>query len=301
MKTKPFHFRYVNEIIGGFVLLVIALLVLAVFVAGRAQGWFEDVYEVPIDFPPQGSLDLQIGSPVQILGTEVGRVEKIAIDEEGFMTGLITVKGDFYRFVRTDSRVIVKKKFGVAGDAFIEVTKGSGPELPAGAGLVASKDTDLNELLSELLSQVREAILPVIESYKNLAVEYTALASDLRNEQGALQKMLVNLEAVTAQLNNGEIKTAIDELNLILADVRGATHVLPSAAKTLGSEMEQVPGTVLMTQDALLEAGRLIEGIQRHWLIRNYIPQQEAAPMIPVFNIDMPAPEKTGPVENVSP
>jgi len=301
MKNRPFHFRYINEIIGGFVLTVIALLVVAVFVAGRAQGWFEDVHKIHIDFPPQGSLDLQIGSPVQILGATVGRVEEINIDEDRNMTGLITVKGDFYQFVRSDSRAIIKKKFGVAGDAFIEITKGMGSEpLPPGAGLVASKDTDLNELLQELLSQVREAILPVIESYKNLAIEYTALASDLRNDQGALQKMLANLEAITAQLNDGEIKAAVDQLNVILADVRAATQVLPSAAQTIGDEIKDVPGTVLMTQEAIMEAERLIEGIQRHWLIRKHIPQTERTPMIPVFDVRNPAPAP-GPIEEQAP
>jgi len=103
--------------------------------------------------------------------------------------------------------------------------------------------------------------------------------------------MLGNLEAITAQLNNGEIKNAVDQLNAILADVRAASGVLPSAAQTIGNEIKDVPGTVLMTQEALMEAERLIEGIQRHWIIRNYIPQKEATPLIPVFDVKNPQPD----------
>jgi len=162
MKNKPFHFRYINEIIGGFVLMVIALLVVAVFVAGRAQGWFEEVYKIHIDFPPQGSLGLQIGSPVQILGATVGRVEEINIDEDRHMTGLISVKGDFYQFIRSDSRAIIKKKFGVAGDAFIEVTKGMGTESlpPAAAGIIepgARSDPAGDRELQESCGRVHRA------------------------------------------------------------------------------------------------------------------------------------------------
>jgi len=269
MKSKPFQFRYVNEIVGGFVLLVVFLLIAAVIVAGRAQGWFEPVYKIHLDFPPQGSLDLQIGSTVQILGTTVGRVERIEVDEEGFMTGLITVKGDFYQFVRSDSRALVKRKFGIAGDAFIEITKGTGPELPPGAGLVAIKDTDLNELLEDLLSQVRESTVPLLESVKSAADEYAGLAADMRNEEGWLVKTLANVEGVTRRLDQGEgpagllladeemakslrgivdnVEAAIEQLNLILADVRGATIELPPMARTVNQEIQDLPGTVMLT------------------------------------------------------
>ena len=37
--TKPFKFRYVNEIAGAFVLVVILALLGGVLVAARAQRW----------------------------------------------------------------------------------------------------------------------------------------------------------------------------------------------------------------------------------------------------------------------
>lgn len=250
--NKPFQFRYVNEIVGGFVLLVMALLVVAVVVAGRAQGWFETVHRIRIDFPSEGSLDLQIGSPVQILGTTVGKVELIEVDELGFMTGIITVKDDFYQFVRTDSLAVVKKKFGIAGDAFIEITKGSGPPL-GGAGLAPFKDTDINELLQELVTQLRESIMPLMDSVKNTVDEYGVLAAGLSSPESALQSTLANLQAITGQVNQ---------------------------------ELETLPGTLLMTQEAILEAERLIEGIQRHWLLRGAMkPRHEPTELISLYDI----------------
>lgn len=307
MKNKPFQFRYVNEIVGTFVLLVIALLIASVVIAGRAQGWFEPVYRIPLDFPPQGSLDLQIGSPVQILGTTVGRVEEITVDEDGFMTGLITVKGAFYQFVRTDSRVIVKKKFGVAGDAYVDIAKGSGPEIPPGGGLVAIKDTDLNELLQDLLGQIRETTVPLLESVKSAVDEYAGLGADMRSAEGPLQKMLMNLENITRKIDQGEgpagklvgdeqmaemmqqmvkqLQDTIAQVQEILGDVREVTAELPDMAKTVGGEMQDVPGTVAQTKETIREAERLIEGLQRHWLLRKYIPQTEPTALIPSYDV----------------
>jgi len=307
MKTKPFQFRYVNEIVGGFVLLVIILMIVAVFLAGRAQGWFEPVRKIGLDFPPAGSLGLQVGSPVEILGTTVGRVEMIEVDEDGFMIGTISVKGDFIQFVRSDSRAIVKKKFGIAGDAFIEITKGRGPDLPPGAGLVASKDTDLTELLEQLLSQVREATVPLLESVQRTADEYGNLAADLRAVDGPVRKIMSNVEGITRKIEQGEgtagklisdeqlgetiqqmltqINESIKQVQKILNDVQGATVELPAMARTVGREVQDLPGTVILTQDTIRETEKLISGIQRHWLIRKHIPQYEPTPYIPAYDV----------------
>jgi len=314
MKTKPFQFRYVNEIVGVFVLLVVALLVAAVVLAGRAQGWFEPVHRLHIDFPPEGSLNLQQGSPVQILGATVGGVESIIADEDGFMTAIITVKGDFFQYVRTDSRVIVKKKFGVAGDAYIDITKGTGPALPHGAGLVATKDIDLVVLVQNLVTQVSDAVLPLIESVRKAVDETAGLLGDVRSVDMPVQKLLSNIESITARINRGEgpagrivsdeemakqidalvaqVREAMAQLQAILADVQKTAAELPPMAKTVGGEVQSIPGTVALTQETIRETEKLIEGLQRHWLLRKYIPQPASTPLIPVY--DIPKPVKAG-------
>lgn len=299
MKSKPFHFRYVNEVVGGFVIFVVLLLVAAVVVAGRAQGWFEPVYKVQLLFSSEGSFDLQIGSPVVILGTTVGRVEEISVDEEGYMSAMVTVKGDFFQFIRTDSMAKVKKKFGIAGDAFVEISRGSvGERIASGDSLAASKDTDINELLTTLLDEVKKSILPLLDSVKGAADQYNGLAADLRVIVGKIESgqgpagMLVNDEA-TAQ----RIKDLLDETQKILSDIRGATVELPPMARTVNKEVQDLPGTMLLTQETLRETEQLIEGIQRHWLLRKYMKPQEPPPaLISVHdiprNVASPAPVK---------
>ena len=46
--------------------------------------------------------------------------------------------------------------------------------------------------------------------------------------------------------------------------------------RSLQGEMEDLPGLVKQSQDTLVQAEKLIEGIQKHWLIRGYIEQGEA-------------------------
>ncbi len=280
--SKPFKFRYVNELVGSFVLLVLTVLLLGIILAGRAQEWFEPEQEVLVSFPEEGSLGLQKGAEVQILGTPVGRVAKIRVEEDGRMTGLLTVKGGFIRFVRADSRVVVKKKFGVAGDAFVEITQGRGAAHDFNQPMLATKDTELTEIAQDILKRLQENTVPAIQ-------EYTALAADLRSTNGPLMKLLANLEQITAGLEKGEGSvgqllqdpSAAQEIQRILADVKAATAQLPPVAARVGRESEDLPGLMVQTQETLREAERLIEGIQQHWLIRHYVPAPPATEMIP--------------------
>ena len=64
-------------------LLVVVALVAGIVLAGRAQDWFEKVYEIRLILPAEGSLGLQKGAEVQILGTAVGRVDRIRVLEDG--------------------------------------------------------------------------------------------------------------------------------------------------------------------------------------------------------------------------
>ena len=287
--NKPFKFRYVNEIVGSFVLVVLAALVVGIILAGRAQEWFEPVHVLRMSFPAEGSLGLQKGAEVQILGTTVGTVQGIRIREDGRMRGRLTVKGDFIRFVRIDSEALVKKKSGIAGDAYVEITQGHGLERDPEMPLNVVKDTEITEIAQDILKRLQENTVPAIQ-------EYTALAADLRSTNGPLMKLLANLEGITAGLERGEgsagqllrdpavadeIERILDEVKKILVDVKAATAQLPPVAARVGKETEDLPGLMVQTQETLREAERLIEGIQQHWLIRKYVPTPPATEMIP--------------------
>ena len=53
--------------------------------------------------------------------------------------------------------------------------------------------------------------------------------------------------------------------------VTGASTNLPAISDVLGQEAKDLPGLVLQTQTSMRELERLIEGMQRHWLLRKYV------------------------------
>lgn len=294
--NKPFKFRYVNELVGSFVLLVVAALIAGIIFAGHAQDWFEPVNQIRLDFPEEGSLGLQKDSDIQILGTSVGRVGRIRVSDDGSMHATLEIKGSFIRFVRSDSRAIVKKKFGVAGDAYVEITQGRGAELGENPVMRAVKDTEITEIAQDILRQIQDATLPLLQ-------EYTKLAADLRDPNGPLMKLLANLDEISRGLAGGEgsagqflrdtktveeVDRILAQVRAILADLKETTARLPPMAATVGREVDALPGTVVQSQETLRETERLIEGIQQHWLIRKYVPSEQLPDMIPAIQAGGP-------------
>ncbi|NCC52059.1 MAG: MCE family protein [Spartobacteria bacterium] len=308
--AKPFKFRYVNEVVGTFVLLVLLLLVAGVFVAGKAQGWFEPRYTYFVTFPPAGAEGIQQGAEVRILGTLVGSVDEVLVSDNGVMEGKLIVKGDFRRFIRTDSKAILKKKFQVAGDAYIEITRGESPTLmEERAYIPCSKDTELIEMVFSLVDQLRAEAIPLLDQISLAVTEYTGLATDLRDPTGHVQQLLARVDNLAAEVEQGhgavgkllkDPKTAeeiervvataneiVVQIQAVLVDVKEMTKDLPETMRRTDAILadvkqvtEQLPQTTEQTQAMLYESQKLIEGIQQHWLIRGYVEPSTYSPRI---------------------
>src|ERR1043165_7789860 len=138
---QRFKFRRVNEITGTFVLIIVAVLIAAVIWTGRSQRWFRSNVTLRIVLPEAGAAGIRQGSEVYFLGTLVGSVSDVIVDPTGRMEAQANIRYDFFRFVRADSSAAVKKKFGVAGDSFFEITRGQGDPLPEKNAAIACNDT----------------------------------------------------------------------------------------------------------------------------------------------------------------
>ncbi len=298
--AKAFKFRYVNEIVGTFVIVVLLLLVVGIFLAGHAQQWFVPVYRLTIEFPPEGSFGLKPGAEVIVLGTVVGSLEKITVSEEGMMTGRLAIKGDFIRFVRADSKAIAKKKFVVAGDSFIEITKGEGRKLPEGAVLECVKDTEITEMVQDVVRQIREATIPAIDQARLAMEEYTGLAADFRDPDGNVQRLVGDLKEIVEGIKDGEGAAGkvlrdpeiAEEVKRMVEDISAAVSRFPVIMETVSEEVRDASGLVLQSREMLRESQRLIEAIQEHWLIRPYVKRGIPSTRIPAAAVGGPDPEE---------
>ncbi len=298
--AKKFKFRYVNEIVGGFVILVVLLLLAGVLVAGHAQHWFETMYEIHLKFPPEGSMDLLTGAEVMLLGAKVGSVQDILVDDDGNITGTIRVRGPFAkRFVRVDSIALVKKKMVVAGDAYIELSRGTGEELPrTGGEIKCVKDTEIMQMLEEALESLRQQATNTLALVNGAITEYTELAAGLNDPQSNLQLLLANANGLLDDIRKGQgvpakvlndpamakevedivsqVQALMTKINAMAAELQTVVAKLPPMADTMAGEVDNLPVVVGETQTLMRETTTLLDGLQKHWLLRKYMGSDDA-------------------------
>ena len=315
MSKQRFKFRHVNEITGTFVILVVAALIAAVMWTGYRQRWFRGTVTLRIVLPEAGAAGIRQGSEVHFLGTLVGTVSDVIVDEAGRMEARASIRSDFFRFLRIDSSAVVKKKFGVAGDAYFDITRGEGRPLPKKDASIICKE--LPGTMESAIEEVRSAVLPVLEklsagldTWTTLgeklsagADAWTKLGTNLDESRQHLDQLIGRLDGLVAGVEQGkgtagklltdpaiadELKTILDKGNVsmdqlqgILKDVELAGDDLAVVSEALAIEAKDLPGLVLQAQQTLHELERLIEGVQKHWLIRKYIEQPQPNTRIP--------------------
>ncbi len=311
-----FKFRRVNEITGTFVLVVVAVLIAAVVWTGRSQRWFKSNVTLRIVLPAAGAAGIRQGSEVYFLGTLVGTVSDVVVDETGRMEAQANIRRDYFLFVRADSSAVVKRKFGVAGDSFFEITRGEGRPLPEkNASIVCNEQ--FQSALEAAVEEVRHEAMLVLKKVNGGLDTWTKLGADLGETRQHLDQLTVRLEKMAAGVEAGkgtvgklitdtaladeaqkllaraneamsELQGVVTNLNVAVKNVRDGTARLPEITDAVANETKDLPGLVQQTQTSMRELERLVEALQRHWLLRKYVNQTNPPPVRPL-------PENAGP------
>jgi phospholipid/cholesterol/gamma-HCH transport system substrate-binding protein len=304
-----FKFRRVNEITGTFVLVVIAVLIAAVVWTGRSQRWFKSNVTLRIILPADGAAGIRQGSEVYFLGTLVGSVSDVTADPTGRMEAEADIRRDFFRFVRADSSAVVKKKFGVAGDSFFEITRGKGQPLPEKNASIVCKE-QYQSALEAAVEEVRAEVMLVLKKVTGGLDTWTTLGTNLITTRGRLDQLVGRVDSMAADVQAGkgtvgklltdsatadELKTllananhSVDKLQVTLKNLQTASDNaqlastnLPAISEALGHEAKDLPGLVLQTQISMREIERLVEAMQRTWLLRKHVNHTNPPPLRP--------------------
>lgn len=301
--AEGFKSRYINEIAGGFVLLAVFLLVAGIYLAGHAKGWFEPKLVLHTRFSTtEGTFGLQEGAEVRILGTLAGRVGQIYPVEDGSMESTMILLSRFQRFVRKDSIARVKKKYEVAGDSYVDITLGDPktPQLETGDYIPCEKDVELIQAAQKALDDVRAKLAPIMTQVEETLENINSITHKIDVGDGTMgrllsdRKMAENLDTAIAEIRRtGEMLTgSVYRVDGVLAELKDFATTLNVAAAPLPElsaradailkdirtvsagmtgEVAGVHGVLFQAQHTLHETERLIEGLQRHWLVRGYV------------------------------
>ncbi len=75
---------------------------------------------------------------------------------------------------------------------------------------------------------------------------------------------------------------SVDETQVTLNNLQQASTNLPGISDAVGKEAKDLPGLVMQTQVSMREIERLVEAMQRTWLLRKYVNQTNPPPLRPL-------------------
>jgi phospholipid/cholesterol/gamma-HCH transport system substrate-binding protein len=128
------------------------------------------------------------------------------------------------------------------------------------------------ERLEQLIGRLN-LIVAGVEQGKGTAgklISDTALADEAQN-------LLVR-----ANKTMGELQGMVTNLNVVVKNVQDGTARLPEITDAVADEAKDLPGLVRQTQASMREMERLVEAMQRTWLLRKYVNPTNPPPLRPL-------------------
>ena len=205
MKRSIFGVYQLDEIVGAVVLACIGVFIAVLINAGLLKDWFQPSFTLRILLPDEGVSGLAPGAEVQVLGTRAGEVRRIVIDPNQRMHAVARVEDQMRPFIRRDSVVSIRRQFGVAGAAFIDISRGSGPELDwSYAVIAATSERAATDTIGQMVDELRAKIMPLIDDVQKAVLAFTVVAQRAVDPAGPLEQTLASAAGIARRVETGE-------------------------------------------------------------------------------------------------
>jgi phospholipid/cholesterol/gamma-HCH transport system substrate-binding protein len=204
-----------NLMVGTVVLVAVAILFLAIFAIGQEQALFSPQERFYLVLP--NAQGLQVGSPVKLVGVQVGAVSEVRLPEgpdERNLQVTLKIKSSYANRIREDTEAKLRFLNPLGGERFIELTLGSPDEksLPPGSEIVAplseldillTQGTDIASNVAEVTNTLR-VVFDRIERQEGILGQLLLSPTFAADTLLDLGSTAASLRRVTAQLEQGD-------------------------------------------------------------------------------------------------
>jgi len=278
MKLK---IRFVDQLVGIFVLVaLVALAVLLIFM-GMNQRWFAKDYSFESKFISATSLS--VGMPIHLKGFKIGAVDEISLNDDNTVRITFHIFDTYYDRVKQNSILeLVVNPLGLGGGSLVFYPgKGDGTPLPEGTYIpsldfeegqrIADNDLADMPMRSDAITNIVNDIGPVLKSANKtinslndlvkttnatLHGEVEGPVGDTVNQVIAL---LAEVERIVAVLNKRVNELSVEATGLV-QKVGGTINEVNGVIRQTDTVMANV---VLMSED-LTRVSSNIESVSRN-------------------------------------
>ena len=254
--------RHTDEWIGALVLAAVALLLIAALQAGVLRDWFKPTAELRLVLPSTGLAGLEVGADVEILGTRAGRVEQIVLDPDQQMYAMLEIDEQATAFIRRDSTAVIRRRFGVAGAAFVDIARGTGEEMDwTYAVIEAVTERAPTDSVSALIDEARQKVFPILDNANRVTQSLAEVAERINRGEGNVGRLLVDESMVReVEATVGSARDAVAALNVLMADLQKSAGDINALTQQV-SGPDGVPAVLAQTDESLATLKKILDDV----------------------------------------
>jgi phospholipid/cholesterol/gamma-HCH transport system substrate-binding protein len=300
--------RYMDEWVGLLVLLSVVVFFGVALQAGVLRDWFKPVSTLRILLPESGVGGLSVGADVEVLGTRAGTITRVVIDPSQQMHAVAEIDEQATAFIRRDSHAVIRRRFGVAGAAYVDIARGHGQELDWNYAVIqAETERAPTETVGALIDEVRAKIFPVLDDAgramdalgttmkrieqgegsvgrlvrdETLVRNLEATAADARETVADVRAMLARLNApdggVPELLQRAD--ATLTSLQTAMGNMSRAAERAPRIARNIENTTANIPSLLTQAQQSAHELEQALAQLRRSWLLGGTAAGSEEPP-----------------------
>jgi len=247
--------RHTDELVGLLVLVAVLVLVGAILQAGLLGRWFQPTSTLRIVLPETGGGGLAIGGDVEVLGTHAGTIRRIVINPSQGMYAEAEIDDEIRGIIPRDSTAVIRRRFGIAGAAYVEIKRGSGPPMNwTYAVMEAVAERAPTDSVSALIDETREKIFPILTDAGRATHALASILEGIERGEGNIgravvdQTLMHNAEAALAGADD-----AVKTLNQLLARLDDAAASTGTLVKSASDSKTGVPALLRQVDKILAD------------------------------------------------
>jgi phospholipid/cholesterol/gamma-HCH transport system substrate-binding protein len=244
--------RHTDEWVGALVLVAIAVFLVAVLQAGVLRDWFKPTSQLRLILPAAGVAGLEAGADVEILGTKAGTVQQVVLNPDQQMYALIELDEQAKAFIHRDSTAVIRRRFGVAGAAFVDISRGTGEKMDWSYAVIsATTERAPTDSVSALIDEVRQKIFPVLDNAGRATQALAEIVERVNRGEGNLGRIMVDQTLIQqTETTVTSARDAMASLNLLVAQLVQTAGSLRDVTQKVGGP-QGVPAVLKRADDVL--------------------------------------------------
>jgi len=246
-----FRIRFANQLVGVFILIALAAVVIILISMGANQRWFARNYHYHSSF---GSANgLSIGMPITFKGFQIGKVTSIALNDQNRVDVDFYIQDTYIDKVYENSILqLTSSPIGIGGGLLFHQGSQKTEPIPENSYIPSYNTAQAQRLVAEgkvtiptqddtvakLLSQVG----PVLENVNKVLVSFDTVMADASaalqgNGTGPMQDIVTKSNEMLGHLNLvlTQAETISDNLAAITTEFRDPTGMIPKLLDAKGS------------------------------------------------------------------